>query len=111
MMTTPQQPTIHFLGHFLDISQDHVALPVGHWTGQQLDILHTQNFKSFLTALHVQDRPLAKKEIDDILEECERYKSYLDWFACYARKPSNQDDLEQNTLDSIDEFVQGFVDI
>ncbi|KAG1405042.1 hypothetical protein G6F58_010086 [Rhizopus delemar] len=111
MMTTPQQPTINFLGHFLDISQDHVALPIGHWTGQQLDVLHTQNFKSFLTALHVQERPLGKKEVDDILEECERYKSYLDWFACYARKPSGQEELEQSTLDSIDEFVQGFVDI
>ncbi|KAG1455829.1 hypothetical protein G6F46_001400 [Rhizopus delemar] len=109
-VSTPQQPTISFLGHFIDISQDHVALPLGYWTEQQLDCLHTDNFKKFLSSLHVPDKTLGKQEVNAILEECERYKSYLNWFICYARKSPKQDKLK-HTLDSIDEFVQGFIDI
>ncbi|ORE03395.1 S-adenosyl-L-methionine-dependent methyltransferase [Rhizopus microsporus var. microsporus] len=109
MMT--QDHTLSFLGHFVDITQEHVAIPVGNWTGQQLDTLHTQNVKSFLSTIHLKERRLTTQEINEIIDECGRYNSYLDYFACYARKPSRQDNLEQNTIDSINEFVQGFVDI
>lgn len=109
MMT--QDHTLSFLGHFVDITQEHVAIPIGNWTGQQLDKLHTQNVKSFLSTIHLKERRLTTQEINEIIDECGRYNSYLDYFACYAKKPSRQDNLEQNTIDSINEFVQGFVDI
>lgn len=98
------------MSHFVDISHEQIALPLGYWTDQQIDLLHSQNFKKFLTSIHIQDNPLRAQEINTVFEECERYKSYMDWFACYARKPLKEN-LEQNTLDSIEEFIDGFIDI
>lgn len=109
-VASSQQPTISFLSHFVDISHEQIALPLGYWTDQQIDLLHSQNFKKFLTSIHIQDNPLRAQEINTVFEECERYKSYMDWFACYARKPLKEN-LEQNTLDSIEEFIDGFIDI
>jgi hypothetical protein len=60
---------------------------------------------------HPLELPLPKNTVSSILDECDRYKSYLDWFSCYARKPLDDDQLEQSTLDSIYEFVDGFVDV
>ncbi|KAI9256874.1 hypothetical protein BY458DRAFT_519108 [Sporodiniella umbellata] len=106
-----QQPTLSFLSHFVDIAHEKITLPLGYWTDQQIDLLYSQNFKMFLTSLRVQDNPLERNEAHLILQECERYKSCMEWHASYARKPVKDGFLEKNTLDSIEEFVDGFIDI
>lgn len=140
-MLAPQQPASSFVGNFIDICQEHATLPLGGWGGGQIGDLHGANFKSLLSSLNMKKPsgvtpqtlqtldekldalslnsnannepllPLPKNTVNTILEECDRYKSYLDWFACYARKPLDDDQLEQSTLDSIYEFVDGFVDV
>lgn len=115
LMVAPQKPATSFVGNFIDICQEHATLPIGGWGGGQIGNLHGLNFKSLLQSIeskHEQELPLSKSVVDNILEECDRYKSYLDWYACYARKPPLEDEqIEQSTLDSIYEFVEGFVDV
>lgn len=115
LMLAPQHPSVSFVGNFIDICQEHATLPLGSWEGGQLGKLHSHNFEMFLSSLQYKDppsTPFSKQTLDDIMDECERYKSYLDWFACYARKPPIEDqEIEQSTLDSIYEFVEGFVDV
>ncbi|KAL9539216.1 hypothetical protein MBANPS3_010399 [Mucor bainieri] len=115
LMVAPQKPATSFVGNFIDICQEHATLPIGGWGGGQIGNLHGLNFKSLLQSIeskHEQELPLNKSIVDSILEECDRYKSYLDWYACYARKPPLEDEqIEQSTLDSIYEFVEGFVDV
>jgi hypothetical protein len=112
-MLAPQQPSSSFIGNFIDICQEHSTLPLGGWGGGQIGDLHGANFKGLLSSIQSTDESLSlsKNSVDSILDECDRYKSYLDWFSCYARKPLNDDQLEQSTLDSIYEFVEGFVDV
>ncbi|KAI8076439.1 S-adenosyl-L-methionine-dependent methyltransferase [Gilbertella persicaria] len=115
LATSPQKPATSFIGSFIDISQEHATLPLG-WGGNQISTLHAKNFMGFLTGLQSKNQeiqvPMNKHMIDDVMDECERYKSYLDWFSCYARKPPMDDEhIDQSTLDSIHEFVEGFVDV
>ncbi|KAG2211826.1 hypothetical protein INT47_004512 [Mucor saturninus] len=113
LMLAPQQPSNSPEGHFIDIQQERAVLPLGDWGGGQIEELHVANFKNLLRSIQSTDEalsPLSKHSVDSILDECNYYKSYLDWFSCYARKPFNDDQLEQSTLDSIYEFVDGFVD-
>lgn len=120
LMLAPQLPAASFVGSFIDICQQHATLPLGDWQqgDKQLGKLHSLNFENMLSSIQCRDgtpTPLTKQCVTDIMEECERYKSYFDWFACYARKPplivENQETIEQSTLDSIYEFVEGFVDV
>ncbi|CEP07475.1 hypothetical protein [Parasitella parasitica] len=114
LMVAPQEPATSFIGNFIDICQEHATLPIGGWEGGQIGNLHSLNFKSLLQSIISKDEelPLNKSLVDSIIEECERYKSYLDWFSCYARKPPLEgEQIEQSTLDSIYEFVEGFVDV
>ncbi|KAI8363799.1 S-adenosyl-L-methionine-dependent methyltransferase [Choanephora cucurbitarum] len=112
--SSPQQPATSFIGNFIDICQDYVSLPLG-WNDNQVCALHTKNFESFLRGLRPRDPEalaLTQHVIDDVMDECERSKSQLDWFSCYARKPPMEtEEIDQNTLESIHEFVEGFVDV
>lgn len=124
-MLAPQHSSDSFFTtNFIDICQEHTTLPLGGWGGGQIGNLHGENFKSLLSSIQYRPTialldekmkklqlPLAKSTIHTIFDECEQHKSYLDWFACYARKPLDDDQLEQSTLDSIYEFVEGFVDV
>lgn len=112
-MLAPQQPGHTLMGHFIDIQQERAILPLGDWGGGQIEELHVANFRNLISSIQSTDEslsPLNKSSVDAILDECNQYKSYLDWFSCYARKPLNDDQLEQSTLDSIYEFVDGFED-
>ncbi|KAI8983992.1 hypothetical protein BDF20DRAFT_857399 [Mycotypha africana] len=120
-----------FIGRFIDICQEHAVLPLGDWPDNgdpKIAKLHSLNFQLLLSSIttnnvgrnsqrmHMQQTtswPLVDKEtIHTILDECDRYRSYLDWFACYARKPPLENEqIQQSTLDSIYEFVEGFVDV
>lgn len=114
LMLAPQKQHQSFMINFTDICQEHTALGLGGWDTRQISDLHSLNFRHLLSSLSSLDHimlPLSKEVIEAIFEECDQYSSYLDWFACYARKPLNEDQLEQNTLDSIYEFVEGFVDV
>ncbi|KAI8638158.1 hypothetical protein BD408DRAFT_394526 [Parasitella parasitica] len=115
LMVALQDPARSFVGNFIDICQEHATLPIGGWGGGQIGNLHGMNFKSLLQSVESkqeQELPLSRSLIDSIIDECEQNKSYLDWFACYARKPPLEDEqIEQSTLDSIYEFVEGFVDV
>lgn len=112
-MLAPQQPANSFVSNFIDISQECAVLPLGDWGGGQIEELHVANFKNLLLSIQGTDESitaLSKNSVDSIFDECQQYKSYLDWFSCYARKPLGDDQLEQSTLDYINEFVDGFVD-
>ncbi|KAI9273153.1 hypothetical protein EDC94DRAFT_594020 [Helicostylum pulchrum] len=114
LMLAPQENATSFIGNFIDICQEHTTLPLGGWDQGQIGNLHSLNFKHLLCSLQSLEHdsvPLSKEAVDSILEECGQNKSYLDWFSCYARKPLHDDQLEQSTLDSIYEFVEGFVDV
>jgi hypothetical protein len=115
LMLAPQKLSSSFVGNFIDICQAHSTLPLGDWGDGQIGTLHSKNFQNLLSSIeskHEKQLPITKSTVDSILEECGRYKSYLDWFACYARKPPvGDEEIEQSTLDSIYEFVEGFVDV
>jgi hypothetical protein len=116
LMLAPQDLSSCFVGNFIDICQEHSTLPIGCWSGGQIGDLHSKNFQSLLLSIESkqsgQQLPFTKDTVDSIIEECEKHKSYLDWFACYARKPpAGEEGIEQSTLDSIYEFVEGFVDV
>lgn len=114
LMIAPQ--TVHstssFMGNFVDVHQEHLNIPIG-WGGK-LGGLHAENYEQLLASIKLKYADhcmMNSDEIKTIMMECKRHKSSLDYFSCYARKPLSQNGhLEQNTLESIYEFVEGYMD-
>ncbi|KAI7869357.1 hypothetical protein BDF14DRAFT_355379 [Spinellus fusiger] len=99
LMTQPSD------GGFVDIQQQRVAIPLG-WGGP-LGEVHSQNIGSLLSSLNPtlcrpQTSPLSPPltpttpgvggqgldatTIQQVLEECKRYQSHLNWHVCFGRK-------------------------
>lgn len=82
-----QLPTFLMTGGFVDVYQDRITIPLG-WGGQ-LGQIHAQIIESFYRSLHPDVLQATSDEIHQAIEECEKYQSHLNWYSCYAQKPSS----------------------
>lgn len=73
-------------GCFVDVFQECVTIPLG-WGGQ-LGEMHGQNLEAYLRSLDPKIRLeiFPEGSIDEIMRECAKHQSHLNWFGCYGRK-------------------------
>ncbi|KAI8364737.1 S-adenosyl-L-methionine-dependent methyltransferase [Radiomyces spectabilis] len=126
----------------VDIRHSRHSLPLG-WGGQTGD-LHAQNMEQFLRSLnpivrrHSDGTVITDDDIKQVMAECTKYQSHLNWYVCYARKPcsstvapltpppciedlpgkahngvekpNSTPHLAGETWESIQDFIDGYVD-
>lgn len=81
--------TMLMTSQFVNVHQNRVTIPLG-WGGQ-LGRIHGQSMHAFYRTLHPTIRKRARlndEVIEQIMHECEKFQSHLNWYACFGQKPS-----------------------
>jgi hypothetical protein len=114
MLSKEHHTSLPLYGEFVEISQHHTSIPLG-W--DELGTLFAENYSQFLLSLehtHQEENPFKDIDMQAMLNVSRTSSSCVHWYVCFARKPFTTDEvadrLEQTTLDSIYEFVEGFHD-